>query len=100
MPTCPTPAPGPNNFALYGPEQRCLEGGELAPFSRRRLDHIDSNGTLDSTAVVISNPDECWAYCSTYGTHPAPFFFNWKIETNQVIAQTMRCRYNFCIALP
>ena len=82
-PLTPSPtAAGSKGFEPVGVDQRCLEAGRLAPFSRRQLDEEEAERRRLQSAVIQS-PYDCWEYCSDYGGTPAPFYFNWNTATSQ-----------------
>jgi len=75
----PTLPPSSAPFVAYGVGQRCLQAGQLAPFTRRQLGSL----TERSLAETIDNPDQCFSYCGINGDTPAPYFFNWRESTKQ-----------------
>lgn len=110
--TCaPTPAPSVNPTTPFVPlalGQRCLQAGRLAPFEDRRLSahsdvKIERRTISDSrekrrrlgTPVVITNPTDCYNYCSLNGGEPAPFFFNWNTATDQCFCCGGECTLTF-----
>ena len=78
--TCaPTPAPTVNPnvpYSVYAVGEKCSEGTAIEPASQ------DQN---------IQTPDQCWQYCSFYGSSALPYFFNWNVVTKECYCVGQTC---------